>query len=60
MVRVLLSLSSTPQPHDAADALAVAICHFHHAGISRRLVVAQSRRKLNPTVAATTRRRAIH
>jgi crossover junction endodeoxyribonuclease RuvC len=33
MVRVLLSLKSAPHPHDAADALAVAICHFHHAGM---------------------------
>ena len=58
MVRVLLSLASVPEPHDAADALAVAICHFHHAGISRRLVAADARMKLNPTVAAATRRRA--
>ena len=59
MVRVLLSLASVPEPHDAADALAVAICHFHHAGISRRLVAADARVKLNPTVAAATRRRAM-
>ena len=30
MVRLLLSLRTIPAPHDAADALAVAICHFHH------------------------------
>jgi crossover junction endodeoxyribonuclease RuvC len=59
MVRVLLSLSSVPEPHDAADALAVAICHFHHAGVSRRLVAAEARMKINPTVAAAIRRRAI-
>jgi len=59
MVRVLLSLSSIPEPHDSADALAVAICHFHHAGISRRLLAAEARMKTNPTVAAATRRRAI-
>jgi crossover junction endodeoxyribonuclease RuvC len=29
MVKVLLSLSNTPQA-DAADALAVALCHAHH------------------------------
>lgn len=29
MVRVLLRLRETPQPDDAADALAVAICHLH-------------------------------
>lgn len=58
MVRILLSLPAVPQPHDAADALAVAICHFHHAGISKRLVAAEARAKINPTVAAATRRRA--
>lgn len=30
MVKVLLSLSDTPQ-EDAADALAVALCHSHHS-----------------------------
>ncbi|CDM66385.1 crossover junction endodeoxyribonuclease RuvC [Pyrinomonas methylaliphatogenes] len=30
MVRVLLKLEQAPQPNDAADALAVAICHLHH------------------------------
>ncbi len=29
MVRVLLSLPEVPRPDDAADALAVAICHMH-------------------------------
>jgi crossover junction endodeoxyribonuclease RuvC len=56
MVRVLLSLTSVPEPHDAADALAVAICHFHHAGIGRRLAAAEARLKLDPS---TTRRRAV-
>jgi crossover junction endodeoxyribonuclease RuvC len=59
MVRVLLSLKSPPEPNDAADALAVAICHFHHASMRQRLVAAEARMKLNPTVAAATRRRAI-
>ena len=58
MVRVLLSLGTVPQPHDAADALAVAICHFHHAGISERLIAADARTKVDPTIAAATRRRA--
>ena len=43
MVRLLLSLPSVPEPHDAADALAVAICHFHHAGLNRQLVAAERR-----------------
>ena len=29
MVKLLLGLASAPAPHDAADALAVAICHAH-------------------------------
>jgi crossover junction endodeoxyribonuclease RuvC len=44
MVRVLLSLTAVPEPHDAADALAVAICHFHHASFGQRLMVAARRR----------------
>ncbi len=31
MVRMLLGLSTPPYPDDAADALAVAICHLHSA-----------------------------
>ena len=58
MVRVLLSLTSVPEPHDAADALAVAICHFHHAGINQRLLAAET--GLKPAAAAaSSRRRAI-
>ncbi len=29
MVKLLLGLAAAPSPHDAADALAVAICHSH-------------------------------
>ena len=29
MIKLLLGLERAPQPHDAADALAVAICHLH-------------------------------
>jgi len=29
MVRALLKLSASPEPYDASDALAVAICHVH-------------------------------
>ncbi|HEX2446507.1 MAG TPA: crossover junction endodeoxyribonuclease RuvC [Vicinamibacterales bacterium] len=31
MIRLLLGLDAVPSPHDAADALAVAICHLHHS-----------------------------
>jgi crossover junction endodeoxyribonuclease RuvC len=30
MMKLLLGLDDLPAPHDAADALAVAICHLHH------------------------------
>jgi crossover junction endodeoxyribonuclease RuvC len=35
MVKLVLGLSSPPAPHDAADALAVAICHLHARPPSR-------------------------
>ncbi|GBF35331.1 hypothetical protein DCCM_4454 [Desulfocucumis palustris] len=34
MVRALLSLREAPSPDDVADALAVAICHSYHCGVS--------------------------
>ena len=34
MVKILLGLDTIPKPDDAADALAVAICHIH----SRKLL----------------------
>jgi crossover junction endodeoxyribonuclease RuvC len=40
MVRLLLALPETPQPPDAADALAVAICHQHAARLRARLAEA--------------------
>jgi crossover junction endodeoxyribonuclease RuvC len=41
MVRLLLRLQKIPEPHDAADALAIAICHFHHAGVQNRINIAK-------------------
>jgi crossover junction endodeoxyribonuclease RuvC len=37
MVRLLLKLKKAPEPHDASDALAIAICHFHHAGMQDKI-----------------------
>lgn len=37
MVRLILGLKQMPQPDDAADALAVAICHLHWRQVSQRL-----------------------
>jgi len=57
MVRVLLKLGAAPTPFDASDALAVAICHFHHAGRPERLKTAPARTKLEALLAAHPRRR---
>jgi len=37
MVRLQLGLSEVPQPNDAADALAVALCHLHEMHLSSLL-----------------------
>jgi crossover junction endodeoxyribonuclease RuvC len=55
MVRILLSLKAAPQPHDAADALAVAICHFHHAGLNERILATEARLKLSSSIATHRR-----
>jgi crossover junction endodeoxyribonuclease RuvC len=46
MVKILLKMSTIPTPHDAADALAVAICHFHHSGIQERIKRSTQRKPL--------------
>lgn len=33
MVKMLLGLDTIPKPHDATDALAVAICHLHNGAV---------------------------
>ncbi len=59
MVRVLLSLKQAPHPHDASDALALAICHFHHAGLAAlTMPTTAARSKLDALLAANPRRRA--
>lgn len=37
MVKMLLRLDAIPQPDDAADALAMAICHAHSARLSKMI-----------------------
>jgi crossover junction endodeoxyribonuclease RuvC len=41
MVKMLLGLDEVPRPDDAADALAVAICHLHASRLSRLSELAQ-------------------
>ncbi len=40
MIKLLLGLERVPTPHDAADALAVAICHVHSGLAARELGLA--------------------
>jgi crossover junction endodeoxyribonuclease RuvC len=42
MVKLVLGLERVPAPHDAADALAVAICHVHTAPGRARAMLEQS------------------
>jgi crossover junction endodeoxyribonuclease RuvC len=42
MVMRLLNLEAPPQPTDAADALAIAICHIHTASTMKRYQTASS------------------
>ncbi len=38
MTKLLLGLEKIPRPDDAADALAIAICHSHSSGVNTALV----------------------
>jgi crossover junction endodeoxyribonuclease RuvC len=63
MVKLLLGLDKVPTPHDAADALAVAICHAHSQGpIARLHARARGTRRLTSwrhmPLAALARRQA--
>ena len=54
MVRILLNLRVIPQPNDASDALAIAICHINHAAAKAHV----SRADAKILAALTTKRRA--
>jgi Crossover junction endodeoxyribonuclease RuvC len=43
MVGMQLGMRETPEPEDAADALAVALCHAHAAVAEARVAVATGR-----------------
>ncbi len=50
MVRILLRLETIPQPDDAADALAIAICHVHSQRFQRAThAVAVPNVRIRPT-----------
>ena len=48
MVKLLLGLDRAPEPHDAADALAVAICHLHVIGPAKAGPLAAVHRDRGP------------
>lgn len=48
MVRSALNLCEFPEPADAADALAVALCHAHSARAAMRLVAATAPQRPKP------------
>jgi crossover junction endodeoxyribonuclease RuvC len=58
MVKVILGLPAIPTPHDAADALAVAICHAHSGVVRWSTRTATSWRTYRPASASPTLRRA--
>jgi crossover junction endodeoxyribonuclease RuvC len=58
MVRSQLRLSETPEPADAADALAVALCHIHGALARARIDAALAPGEETWTEAAASRNRA--
>jgi crossover junction endodeoxyribonuclease RuvC len=45
MVKLLLGLDAIPRPHDASDALAVAICHLHNGAFSATTTQRKGNRK---------------
>ena len=60
MMRVLLKMRAVPTPHDASDALAVAVTHLHHAARPQvsNSKAAPPRARLEALLAANPRRRA--
>jgi len=55
MVKTLLLLADVPEPHDAADALAVAICHFHHVCFADRILASQRGSKITSAKTAESK-----
>jgi crossover junction endodeoxyribonuclease RuvC len=49
MVKLLLGLDAIPKPHDATDALAVAICHLHNG---RPIAIAKGKHRPSPKAQA--------
>jgi crossover junction endodeoxyribonuclease RuvC len=60
MVKLLLGLDAAPSPHDAADAIAVAICHIHNStgAVAAAARLAPGRRSLGGGTSRLTSWRA--
>jgi crossover junction endodeoxyribonuclease RuvC len=54
MVRALLSMPETPEPADAADALAVALCHLQREQVRRRFAMPEALAFAKPRGARAT------
>ena len=54
MVRALLSMNETPEPSDAADALAVALCHLQAERVRRRFGLPDSNHFAKPRALGAT------
>jgi len=54
MVQLILKMEILPRPDDAADALAVAICHANNAGLKAMLNI-QEKQCLNPANASRSK-----
>ena len=59
MVRSQLQMDELPQPHDAADALAVALCHIHSQRTQARLAQAASAAQHKNGATSNAGRRAV-
>jgi len=57
MVRMLLQMTETPEPSDAADALAVALCHVQNEQFRMRFAVPATSAMKTPRVAREAARR---
>jgi crossover junction endodeoxyribonuclease RuvC len=54
MIKMMLNLAEPPSPHDAADALAVAVCHIHSQPPPRSAQAIAAATAARPRRAATS------
>ncbi len=54
MMKLMLGLAAAPSPHDAADALAVAVCHIHSRPVRRVAASLAAPARVQPGRAATS------